>query len=181
MTKADLIDELSKVASLTKKQSEAIVDTVFERMTEALAKGEKVEIRGFGSFRIRRRRARRGWNPRTGAIVATTPLTLGWSHLRPYTSDGTQNPSCSPVDLGSFLVPDPRAFCMEAYRHIADPVRDVRVHLITRSAGRAPAGESQADPREDSGGERHPEILVQRPDESSDLLRVHPVAPKQYR
>lgn len=70
MTKVDLIDELSKVASLTKKQSEAIVDTVFEGITEALAKGEKVELRGFGSFRIRRRRARRGRNPKTGALVS---------------------------------------------------------------------------------------------------------------
>ena len=70
MTKADLIEELSKVASLTKKQSEAIVDTVFDGITEALANGAKVELRGFGSFRIRRRRARRGRNPKTGAIVA---------------------------------------------------------------------------------------------------------------
>ena len=70
MTKADLIDELSKVANLTKKQSEAIVDTVFESISEALEKGEKVELRGFGSFRIRRRRARRGRNPKTGAMVS---------------------------------------------------------------------------------------------------------------
>ena len=70
MTKADLIDELSKVANLTKKQSEAIVDTIFESISEALEKGEKVELRGFGSFRIRRRRPRRGRNPKTGAIVS---------------------------------------------------------------------------------------------------------------
>jgi integration host factor subunit beta len=70
MTKADLIDELSNVAHLTKRQSETIVDTLFESITEALAKGEKVELRGFGSFRIRRRRARRGRNPKTGGIVA---------------------------------------------------------------------------------------------------------------
>jgi len=54
----------------TKKQSEAIVDTVFESMTEALAKGGKVELRGFGSFRIRPRRARRGRNPKTGTLVS---------------------------------------------------------------------------------------------------------------
>jgi integration host factor subunit beta len=70
MTKADLIDELSKVANLTKKQSEAIVDTVFESITAALAKGGKVELRGFGSFRIRQRRARRGRNPKTEALVS---------------------------------------------------------------------------------------------------------------
>jgi len=70
VTKADLIEELSKVAKLTKKQSEAIVDTVFDGITEALAKGEKVELRGFGSFRLRQRRARRGRNPKTGTIVS---------------------------------------------------------------------------------------------------------------
>ena len=69
MTKADLVEELSKAANLTKKQSEAIMDTIFDSITEALAKGDKVELRGFGSFRIRRRRARRGRNPKTGTMV----------------------------------------------------------------------------------------------------------------
>ena len=73
MTKADLIDELAKVSHLTKKESETIVDTVFDNITDALAKGDKVELRGFGSFRIRRRRARRGRNPRTGATVNVPP------------------------------------------------------------------------------------------------------------
>ena len=70
MTKADLIDELSNVSNLTKKESETIITIIFDNITEALAKGEKVELRGFGSFRIRQRRARRGRNPKTGAIVA---------------------------------------------------------------------------------------------------------------
>ncbi len=70
MTKADLIDELAKVANLTKKESETIVNTIFRKMTDALTKGEKVELRGFGSFRIRRRGARRGRNPKTGISVS---------------------------------------------------------------------------------------------------------------
>src|SRR2546426_11232416 len=57
MTRADLVDELSKAANLTKQDSEAVVDTVFEAITEALGRGDKVEIRGFGSFKIRQRRA----------------------------------------------------------------------------------------------------------------------------
>ena len=69
MTKADLIDELAKAANLTKKESETIVNTVFENITEALAKGDKVELRGFGSFRIRHRNARKGRNPKTGTSV----------------------------------------------------------------------------------------------------------------
>ena len=70
MTKADLIDELAKVSNLTKKESETIVNTVFENITEALVKGDKVELRGFGSFRIRQRNARKGRNPKTGTSVS---------------------------------------------------------------------------------------------------------------
>lgn len=70
MTKADLIDELAKVFNLTKKESETIVNTVFDNIAEALAKGDKVELRGFGSFRIRRRRARGARNPKTGVSIS---------------------------------------------------------------------------------------------------------------
>lgn len=69
MTKAELIDEVSKVANLTKKETETIVNTVFEDITEALVKGDKVELRGFGSFRIRQRQSRKGRNPKTGSSV----------------------------------------------------------------------------------------------------------------
>lgn len=70
MTKADLIDEVAKVSNLTKKESETIVNTVFENITLALVKGDKVELRGFGSFRIRHRNARKGRNPKTGSSVS---------------------------------------------------------------------------------------------------------------
>jgi integration host factor subunit beta len=69
MTRADLVDELARTANLTKQDSEAVVDTVFAAVTEALARGDKVEIRGFGSFKIRQRRSRVGRNPKTGASV----------------------------------------------------------------------------------------------------------------
>lgn len=69
MTKADLVDEVAKVANLTKKETELIVNTIFESIGGALAKVEKVELRGFGSFRVRRRNARRGRNPKTGTGV----------------------------------------------------------------------------------------------------------------
>lgn len=70
MTKADLVDEVAKVANLTKKETELIVNTIFESIAGALAKAEKVELRGFGSFRVRRRNARRGRNPKTGSGVS---------------------------------------------------------------------------------------------------------------
>jgi len=65
MTKADLIDEVSKLSNLTKKETETIVNTIFDNITDALAKGDKVELRGFGSFRIRHRNSRKGRNPKT--------------------------------------------------------------------------------------------------------------------
>jgi integration host factor subunit beta len=70
MTKADLVDEVAKVSNLTKKETELIVNTVFDSIASALAKVEKVELRGFGSFRVRRRNARRGRNPKTGSGVS---------------------------------------------------------------------------------------------------------------
>ena len=69
MTKADLIDEVSKFSNLTKKETETIVNTIFDNITDALAKGDKVELRGFGSFRIRHRNSRKGRNPKTGDRV----------------------------------------------------------------------------------------------------------------
>lgn len=70
MTKAELIDAVADLASLTRKETELIVDTVFENITEALSKGDKVELRGFGSFRIRQRNSRKGRNPKTGDAVS---------------------------------------------------------------------------------------------------------------
>ena len=69
LTKAALAEEVAHVADLTKKHAETIVDTVFGSIVEALHRGEKVELRGFGSFRLRRREPRRGRNPRTGDRV----------------------------------------------------------------------------------------------------------------
>ena len=69
LTKAALVEEVAHVADLTKKHAETIVDTVFGSIVEALHRGEKVELRGFGSFRLRRREPHRGRNPRTGDRV----------------------------------------------------------------------------------------------------------------
>ena len=69
MTKAALVEEVARVADLTKKHSEVIVDAVFESIINALQRGEKIELRGFGSFRLRRREPRKGRNPKTGDRV----------------------------------------------------------------------------------------------------------------
>ncbi len=69
MTKADLIDEVSRLAELTRKDSEVIVETIFDSVVRSLRAGDKIEIRGFGSFRTRQRKARMGRNPKTGEKV----------------------------------------------------------------------------------------------------------------
>jgi integration host factor subunit beta len=69
LTKADLIEEVLKVTDLPRKESETIVETIFDSIIGAIQKGEKIEIRGFGSFRTRRRRGRVGRNPKTGEKV----------------------------------------------------------------------------------------------------------------
>ena len=69
MTKADLVDEVVRASKLSKKQAETIVNTVFASIVAALQGDDKIELRGFGSFRVRRRRSRQGRNPKTGDRV----------------------------------------------------------------------------------------------------------------
>ena len=70
MTKADLVEQVASEAEMTKKDAEQLVEIVFESIVGALNKGEKIELRGFGSFRVRQRDARKGRNPKTGATVS---------------------------------------------------------------------------------------------------------------
>ena len=69
MTKAELVDEVARVVQLTKKQAETIVNIVFDSIVESLRSGQKIELRGFGSFRLRNRKSRTGRNPKTGEKV----------------------------------------------------------------------------------------------------------------
>ena len=84
MTKAELVDEVARNTQLTKKHAEMIVNTVFESIVDSLKDGEKIELRGFGSFRIRRRNSRIGRNPKTGARVKVPPKRI------PYFKPGKQ-------------------------------------------------------------------------------------------
>jgi integration host factor subunit beta len=76
MTKADLIEEVSRVAELTRKDSEVIVETIFDSVVRTLRSGDKIEIRGFGSFRTRQRKPRVGRNPKTGDRVEVPPKKI---------------------------------------------------------------------------------------------------------
>ena len=69
MTKSDLVVEVMQLGDLTRTDAEKIVETVFDSVVGALRAGDKIEIRGFGSFRTRQRKPRIGRNPKTGARV----------------------------------------------------------------------------------------------------------------
>lgn len=71
MTKRDLIEEVAlQYPRFSRRDAEVMVNAVFDSMTDALAKGERIEIRGFGSFIVKQRSAREGRNPRTGTLVS---------------------------------------------------------------------------------------------------------------
>ncbi len=70
MTKSDLIERVAdRVPHISKKDTELVVNTIFSSMTESLRRGDRIEIRGFGSFQVKVREAREGRNPKTGEEV----------------------------------------------------------------------------------------------------------------
>ena len=69
MTKSELIEAIAQKTNLTKARAEMVVNSVFDSMTDALQKGEGIEIRGFGSFTVRPYKPYNGRNPRTGEPV----------------------------------------------------------------------------------------------------------------
>lgn len=73
MIKADLVGIIAKEMNIPKQEAETGVDLFFESIKDAILKGEEIEIRGFGSFRFRKRTSRSGRNPRTGAPVKVPP------------------------------------------------------------------------------------------------------------
>jgi len=76
MTKSDLIEHLCTVEKLPKGRAELLVNTIFDCLEQSLRRGERIEIRGFGSFEIRHYRSYQGRNPRTGSTVAVKPKRL---------------------------------------------------------------------------------------------------------
>ena len=76
MTKADLVEEVIRVTEMPRKESETVVETIFESIISALRGNDKIEIRGFGSFRTRQRRGRIGRNPKTGEKVEVPPKKI---------------------------------------------------------------------------------------------------------
>jgi len=81
MTKAELVEDVAHASDLTRKHSEVIVDAVFGSIMGALERGDKIELRGFGSFRLRQRGTRAGRNPKTGAGVVVPARSF--PHFKP--------------------------------------------------------------------------------------------------
>lgn len=78
MTKADLVEEVVRVTELPRKEAETVVETIFDSIIKALQTGDKIEIRGFGSFRTRQRDGRIGRNPKTGERVEVPPKKIAY-------------------------------------------------------------------------------------------------------
>ncbi len=107
MTKAELVEEVARAAELTKKDSEVIVEEVFKNIIQALNRGDKIELRGFGSFRVRQRDARRGRNPKTGEPVdipaKSVPYFKPGKELKELINDksGDEGPDDDDLDDGA--------------------------------------------------------------------------------
>ena len=99
MTKADLIEEVAKIADITRKDSEVVVETIFEGIVRSLRAGDKIEIRGFGSFRTRQRKPRVGRNPKTGDKVEVPakkiPFFKPSKELKDVVNQGTESHASS--------------------------------------------------------------------------------------
>ncbi len=101
MTKADLVEEVTRVTELPRKESEAVVETIFESIISALQSDDKIEIRGFGSFRTRQRRGRTGRNPKTGAKVEVPPKKIPYFKPSKELKDYVNNPRTGGAAAGS--------------------------------------------------------------------------------
>ena len=100
MTKAELVERVAESATLSRADAETAVQTVLDSIVGALHAGEKIELRGFGSFRLRVRRPRQGRNPKTGTRVDVPGKAI------PYFKPGKElrdllNPEGAGLDLGA--------------------------------------------------------------------------------
>src|SRR6202040_1432199 len=105
MTKAELVEEVTRVTELPRKESEAVVETIFDSIIAALQADDKIEIRGFGSFRTRQRRGRTGRNPKTGAKVEVPPKKIPYfkpsKELKDYVNNSHGEVAASPSAPGA--------------------------------------------------------------------------------
>lgn len=101
MTKSELIDAMAARSGLTKARAELVVNCVFDTMTEALKRGEGIEIRGFGSFTVRPYKPYSGRNPRTGAPVPVPAKRLPFFKVGKDLKELVNNSRHLPITEGS--------------------------------------------------------------------------------
>ena len=116
MTKADLIEEVSRVVEMTRKEAEVIVEAIFDSIVRALRSGDKIEIRGFGSFRTRQRQPRVGRNPKTGTRVEVPAKKIPYFKPSKELKDVVNHSN----PIGEPVVP---AFVLE---HVTPPIGETR-------------------------------------------------------
>jgi integration host factor subunit beta len=107
MTKSELVETVANKLKLPKGKAELIVNCVFDSMEASLRRGERIEIRGFGSFEIRNYRSYEGRNPRTGSRVEVQPKRLPFfkvgKELKERVNDGAQKKATSPAPVNADL------------------------------------------------------------------------------
>jgi integration host factor subunit beta len=101
MTKAELVEEVTRVTELPRKESEEVVEALFDAIIGALQSNDKIEIRGFGSFRTRQRRGRTGRNPKTGEKVEVPPKKVPFFKPSKELKDYVNNPRSHGVAAGA--------------------------------------------------------------------------------
>ena len=130
MTKADLIEEVSRVVEMTRKESEVIVEAIFDSIVRSLRTGDKIEIRGFGSFRTRQRQPRIGRNPKTGARVEVPAKKIPYFKPSKELKDVVNNSARPPLGRRRpppEQVPNPSSLVPEQHGLSLDPLA-VSVH-----------------------------------------------------
>jgi integration host factor subunit beta len=110
VTKADLIEEVSRVVEMTRKDSEVIVEAIFDSVVRSLRAGDKIEIRGFGSFRTRQRQPRVGRNPKTGTRVEVPSKRIPYFKPSKELKDLVNGPEASSDSPGAAPVEQPPTF-----------------------------------------------------------------------
>jgi integration host factor subunit beta len=109
MTKADLIEEVARITDVTRRDSEVIVETIFDSIVHSLRAGDKIEIRGFGSFRTRQRNSRVGRNPKTGDRVDVPAKKIPFFKPSKELKDLVNHATGSSVGVAHTSTPEPTA------------------------------------------------------------------------
>ncbi len=158
MTKADLVEDVAKAAELTKKDAERLVEIVFESIIETLNKGEKIELRGFGSFRVRERGARRGRNPKTGDPVdipaKRVPYFKPGKELKELINED-ENGAGGTEEAKPTSSPDTNALSEKPFSPDISPVEPPQPDSVAENG----AGESASPEGGESGGEQSPPLM----------------------